>query len=72
MFWLRIHLGGKEYLGVVDAGATISIVAKKILPPDGLENTMSAAAIPMGGGHVVYGCGDFEVEVPMGSRGIPH
>ena len=32
MFWVRIRLGGREYLGVLDTGATISIVAKKILP----------------------------------------
>ena len=29
MFWVRIRIGGREYLGVLDTGATISIVAKK-------------------------------------------
>ena len=29
MFWVRIRLGGREHLGVLDTGATISIVAKK-------------------------------------------
>ena len=70
MFWLRIQLGGREYLGVLDTGATISIVAKKILPCGSLKNTLTTAAIRMGDGHVVHSCGDCEVEVPMGSRTI--
>ena len=72
MFWVRIRLGGHEYLGVLDTGATISIVAKKILPCGSLTNTMPTAAIRMGDGHVVHSCGDCEVEVPMGSRTIAH
>ena len=70
MFWVRTRLGGREYLGVLDTGATISIVAKKILPCGSLKNTMTTAAIRMGDGHVVHSCGDCEVEVPMGSRTI--
>ena len=72
MFWVRIRLGGREYLGVLDTGATISIVAKKFLPCGSLKNTMTTAAIRMGDGHVVHSCGDCEVEVPMGSRTIAH
>ena len=72
MFWVRIRLGGREYLGVLDTGATISIVAKKILPGGRLKNTMTTAAIRMGDGHVVHSCGDCEVEVPMGSRTFAH
>ena len=72
MFWVRIRLGGREYLGVLDTGATISIVAKKILPCGSLKNTMTTAAIRMGDGHVVHSCGDCEVEVPLGSRTIAH
>ena len=70
MFWVRIRLGGREYLGVLDTGATISIVARKILPCGSLKNTRTTAAIRMGDGHVVHSCGDCEVEVPMGSRTI--
>ena len=72
MFWVRIGLGGHEYLGVLDTGATISIVAKKILPCGSLKNTMTTAAIRMGDGHVVHRCGDCEMEVLMGSRTIAH
>ena len=57
MFWVRIRLGGREYLGVLDTGATISIVAKKILSCGSLKNTMTTAAIRMGDGHVVHSCG---------------
>ena len=67
MFRVRIRLGGREYLGVLDTGATISIVAKIILPCGSLKNTMTTAAIRMGDGHVVHSCGDCEVEVPMPS-----
>ena len=70
MFWVRIRLGGREYLGVLDTGATISIVAKKILTCGSLRNTMTTAAIRMG--DMVHSCGDCEVEVPMGSRTIGH
>ena len=49
MFWVRIRLGGREYLGVLDTGATISIVAKKTLPFGSLKNTMTTAAIRIGG-----------------------
>ena len=72
VFWVRIHLGGREYLGVLDAGATISIVAKKTLPCGSLKNTMTTAAIQMGDGHVVHSRGDCQVEVPMGSRTMVH
>ena len=72
MFWVRIRLGGREYLGVLDTGATISIVAKKTLPCGSLKNTMTSAAIRMVDGHVVHSCEDCEVEVPMGSRTIAH
>ena len=72
MFWVRIRLGGREYLGVLDTGATISIVPKKTLPFGSLTNTMPTAAIRIGDGHVVHGCGDCKVEVPMGSRTIAH
>ena len=72
MFWVRIRLGRREYLGVLDTGATISIVAKNILPSGSLTNTMPTAAIGMGDGHVVHSCGDCEVEVPMGSGTIDH
>ena len=70
MFWVRIRLGGREYLGVLDIGATVSIAAKIILPPGDLKNIMPTAAIRMGDGHVVQSFGDCEVDVPMGSRSI--
>ena len=60
MIWVRIRLGGRDYLGVLDTGATISIVAKKILPCGSLKNTMTTAAIRMGDGHVVHSCGDLK------------
>ena len=72
MFWVRIRVGGREDQGVLDTGATISIVAKKILPRGDLKNIMPTAAIRMGDGHVVHSCGDCEVVVPMGSRSIAH
>ena len=72
MFWVRIRLGGGEYLGVLDIGATISIGAKKLLRRGDLKNIMPTAAIRMGDGHVVHSCGDCEVDVPMGSRSIAH
>ena len=72
MFWVHIRLGGREYLGVLDTGATISIVAEKISPCGDLKNILPTAAIRMGDGHVVHSCGDCEVEVPMGSRSIAH
>ena len=72
MFWVRIRLGGREYLGVLDTGATISIVAKKISPRGDMKNIMPTAAISMVNGHVVHSCGDCVVDVPMGSRSIAH
>ena len=72
MFWVRIRIGGREYLGILDTGDTISIAAKKTLPCGSLKNTMTTAAIQMGDGHVVHSCRDCEVEVPMGSRTIAH
>ena len=72
MFWVRIRLGGREYLGVLDTGATIPIVAKKSLPCGDLKNILPTAAIRVGDGHVVHSCGDCEVKVPMGSRSIAH
>ena len=70
MFWIRICFGGREYLGVLDTGATISVVAKNILPRGDLENIMRTAAICMRNGHVVHSCGECEVYVPMGSMSI--
>ena len=72
MFWVRIRLGGREYLGVLDTGATISIAAKRILPCGSLKTTMTTAGIRKGDGHVVHSCGDCEVEATMGPRSIAH
>ena len=55
MFWVRIRLGGREYLGVLDTGATISIVAKKILPCGNLKNTIEAGSDPRGHLGVTWG-----------------
>ena len=68
VIWVHIRLGGREYLGVVDTGATICIVTKNISPPGDLKNIMPTAAIRMGDRHVVHSCGDCEVDVSMGSR----
>ena len=57
MFWVRIRHGGREYLGVLDTAATISIVGKKILPCGDLKNILPTAAIRMGDGHVVHSWG---------------
>ena len=54
VFWVRIRLGGRKYLGVLDTGATISIVTKKRLPCGDLKNIMPTAAIRMGDGHVAH------------------
>ena len=72
MFWVRIRLRGRKYLGGLDTGATLSIVAKKRLPRGDLKNIMPTAAICMGDGHVVHSCADSEVDVAMGSRSIGH
>ena len=66
------RLGEREYLGVLDTGATISIVAKKNLLCGDLTNILPTAAIRIGDGHVVHSCGDCEVEVLMGCRSIAH
>ena len=71
MYWVHIRLGGREYLAVLDTGATISIVAKKILHCGDLKNILPTAAIRMGDGHVVHSCGDCEVEVPMVLEALP-
>ena len=72
MFWVRILLRGREYLGVLDTGATISIVAEKTLLPRDLKNIIPTAAIRMGDSHVLHSCGDCEVNVLMGSGSIAH
>ena len=72
MYWVRIRFGGRECPGVLDTGATISIVSKKILPRLDLKIIMPTAAIRMGNGHVVHGCGDCAVDVPMVSGSIAH
>ena len=59
-------------LGVLDTGATISIVVKESLPCGSLKNTMTSADIRMGDGHVVHSCRDCEVKEPMGSGTIAH
>ena len=47
-------------------------MAKKTLPCGDLQNIMPTAAICMGDCHVLHSCGDYEVDVPMGSRSIAH
>ena len=70
MFWVRIRLGGREYLGVLDTGATISIVAKRNLPCGDLKNILPTAAIRMGDEHVVHSCGDFCSAHPRVTPGV--
>ena len=59
MFWVRIRLGGREYLGVLDTGATISIVAKKDLFSADIQ--MYATARSLGGRHPVVIVGDTNI-----------
>ena len=63
-FRVRIHLGGQEDLGVLDTGATISIVAEKYFHAV-RKNTIPTAAIRMADDHVVHSCGDCEVDVDI-------
>ena len=70
VFWVRICLGGREYLGLLDTGTTISIVANKGLPRGDLKNIMPIAAIRMGDGHIVHSSGVCEMDVPMASTSI--
>ena len=72
MFRVCIRPGGREYLGVLETGATISIATKNILAGEDLKNVMPTAAIRMGDGHMVQSCGDCELDVPMGTRSIAH
>ena len=72
MFWLRVCLGGREYRGVLDSGANISIVAEKMQPHGDLKNIMPTAAIRMGHCHLVHSCEDCEVHVPLASMSIAH
>ena len=72
MFRVRICLAGREYLGVLDTAATISIVAKKQFPRGDSKNIMPTAAIRMWDGQVVHSCGDWEADVPMRSRSFAH
>ena len=72
MFWVRICPRRREYLAVLDTGATISIVARKNLPRGDLKKIMPTAAIRMGDGHVVHSSGGCEVGMPMGSRSSAH
>ena len=50
MFWVRIRLGRREYLEVLDTRAIISIAAHKMLPRGYLKNIMPTAAIRIGEG----------------------
>ena len=70
VFCVRIGLWGRQYLGVLDSGATISIVANKILLRGEVKNIMPSAAIHMGDGLVVHSCGDCQLDVPLGSGSI--
>ena len=72
MFRVRSRLGGRGWLGVLDTGTTIFIVAKKKLPLGDLKNLRPTAAIRMGDGHLAHSCVDCEVDVPMGTRSIVH
>ena len=47
-------------------------MVKDILLCPALQKTMPTPAIYMGDGHVVQKCGDFEVDMPMGSTSIAH
>ena len=59
-------------MGLLDTGATISIVDKKILPFGDLKNIMPTTAISMGQGHARHSCRDCEVDAPLGFGSIAH
>ena len=48
VFWIKISIGGKEYLGVLDTRAAISIVAKNILPVGMMQNTIPTVVLQQG------------------------
>ena len=72
MLLVPTRLGGQEYLGALDTGATTSILAKKGFLRGDLKNIMPTGATRIGDGHVVHSCGDCEVDVPTGFGSIVH
>ena len=72
VFLVRVTIAGKDYLGVFDTGATISIVPRQILARLSMGTSRPTVAIRMGDGRVAHSVGDCVLEVPMGWKTISH
>ena len=69
MFWITVKTGDQVYRAVLDTGATLSIVARRMLKQARIQKTKTVA-IRVGDGRTIHSLKDVDVTVCMGDEQV--
>ena len=69
VFWITVKIGDKVYKAVLDTGATLSIVARRLLKQPKIRKTKTVA-IRVGDGRTIHSLGGVDVTVCLGDEEV--
>ena len=69
VFWITVEIGDQVYKAVLDTGATLSIVARRLLKQAKIRKTKTVA-IRVGDGRTIHSLGGVDVTVCLGDEEV--
>ena len=69
VFWITVKIGDQVYKAVLDTGATLSIVARRLLKQAKIQKTKTVA-IRVGDGRTIHSLGGVDVTVCLGDEEV--
>ena len=69
VFWITVKIGDQVYKAVLDTGATLSIVARRLLKQAKIRKTKTVA-IRVGDGQTIHSLGGVDVTVCLGNEEV--
>ena len=69
MVWITVKIGDQVYKAVLDTGATLSIVARRLLKQAKIRKTKTVA-IRVGDGQTIHSVGGVDVTVCLGDEEV--
>ena len=69
VFWITVKIGDQVHKAVLDTGATLSIVARRLLKDAKIRKTKTVA-IRVGDGRIIHSLGEINVTVCLGNEQV--
>ena len=69
VFWITVKIGDQVYKAVLDTGATLSIVARRLLKQAKIRKTKTVA-IRVGDGRTIHSLGGVDVTACLGDEEV--